>query len=270
MSDPDPSPNSSQNEQKDCVYCHQKLDTRQEQQAKYHNKCYVTSQFLPKIIPEELAVLDQLEKILGEPVPIIQEFDWDWDNVSSGYMINSGILIELTETPTITHLRIPGKLLASLPANIVQLKNLVELDLGRNQLSSFPETKGQLVNLGSLLLHENNLLSLPDSIGQLTSLQFLFLSFNKLEKFPDCIRHLINLKVLYVNSNVLHTIPDWIPQLMHLERLFLGENQLTKLPAALGKLPHLQYLDVSGNKGLGDIAKVYQNRGEVEELFQKL
>lgn len=66
--------------------------------------------------------------------------------------------------------------------NISTLKNIVDLDLSKNQLTELPESFGELVHLQRLDLFENKLTELPLSFAGLEKLRWLDLKENPLSQ----------------------------------------------------------------------------------------
>ncbi len=66
-----------------------------------------------------------------------------------------------------------NNLTGALPAEIHDLKNLVNLDVSNNQMTGIPAEVGQLKNLKVLNYANNNLSGLPMELGNLTQLQTL-------------------------------------------------------------------------------------------------
>jgi leucine-rich repeat protein SHOC2 len=149
-------------------------------------------------------------------------------------------------------------LTGALPAEIVRLSALRELNLGFNELTSLPVEIGQLTSLEGLILFDNQLTSLPAEIGQLTLLRELDLSGNQMTSLPAEIGQLTSLAVLDLRSNALTSLPAEIWQLTSLTSLYLSLNQLTSLPAEIGQLTALKWLHL-GNKGLTSVpAEIWQ------------
>ena len=137
--------------------------------------------------------------------------------------------------------------LTSLPKEIGNLTNLVYLHLRENDLTSLPNEIGNLKNLEGLYLRENNLTSLPSSIGNLTNLAYLDLHYNNLKSFPSSIVNLKNLEELNLKGNKLTSIPKEIGNLKNLKDLNLRVNYLDSLPSSIRKLKNLEYLRLRSN-----------------------
>ena len=71
------------------------------------------------------------------------------------------------------------------------------LDLSRLNLASVPAELSQLRSLRELFLSSNKLTSVPAELGQLQSLSLLDLSSNKLASVPTELGQLHNLRELY-------------------------------------------------------------------------
>jgi small GTP-binding protein len=83
----------------------------------------------------------------------------------SGNQVTS-LPAEIVELKNLTALNLSGNQLASLPAEIVELKNLTFLDISGNQLASLPAEIVELKNLTKLDLSENPLESPPPEIAE--------------------------------------------------------------------------------------------------------
>jgi small GTP-binding protein len=97
--------------------------------------------------------------------------------------------------------------LTSLPSELFQLTNLIELNLSRNRLSNLPPEICQLKRLTWLALNRNQFTILPEAISQLTNLTHLNLSSNRLSKLPPKICQLSKLKILNLRDNPLISPP---------------------------------------------------------------
>lgn len=112
-----------------------------------------------------------------------------------------------------------------LSPKIGQMKNLLDINLSRNQLGRFsPLEIMSLENLGDIDLDDSRLSCLPVEIG-----------------------HLQNLRSLNLSNNQLSSLPAEIGQLTNLQTLDLFGNQLSSLPAEIRNLKSLKYLDLRKN-----------------------
>ena len=90
--------------------------------------------------------------------------------------------------------------LTSIPSSIGDLECLRLLDCSC-KLQTVPKEVGNLTNLMELSLCDNRLETLPDELGRLTDLMRLSLCDNKLTTLPVTYSNLINLILLDVNDN---------------------------------------------------------------------
>lgn len=99
-------------------------------------------------------------------------------------------------------LDLSGKQLNKLPAYVLSLNNLEELDLSNNQLSgALPAEIKNLKKLKILDLSNNLMTGIPAEMGQLSNLQTLNLANNKLTGLPYELGNLKNLKTLNLAEN---------------------------------------------------------------------
>ena len=150
-------------------------------------------------------------------------------------------LEEALKNPSqVFRLSLRGKKLKKFPMEILQFKNLQELDLSKNKLDSIPEQIGTLPYLESLDLSNNKLEYLPDSIGYLKNLKKLVASKNNLTTLPKQIGNLENLEILDVWSNEFSSFPDELKKLkklrwMDLRNIMIDDNQQEYLQKLLPK-----------------------------------
>jgi hypothetical protein len=181
-----------------------------------------------------------------------------------------------------------GQKLTSFPKEILQLKNLNELWLSKNQIKEIPEEIGQLTQLQNLDLSNNQIHSLPESLKKLTYLKKLNLTKNPLEnpkqvfalitslpkltslemnfcnltQLPPEISKLSKLTDLQLVGNQIQSIPTEVGLLSNLQVLLLNRNNLTTLPNEIGKLARLQLLYADSNR----IAQIPSQIGELQKL----
>ncbi|NXW05078.1 LRCH1 protein, partial [Fregetta grallaria] len=99
--------------------------------------------------------------------------------------------------------------LGSLPEEIGQLKQLMELDVSCNEITALPQQIGQLKSLKELNVRRNYLEVLPQELVQLPLVKFDF-SCNKVLVIPICFRKMLQLQVLLLDNNPLQSPPAQI------------------------------------------------------------
>jgi Leucine-rich repeat (LRR) protein len=160
-----------------------------------------------------------------------------------------------------------NQLRGSIPSDLGNLTNLINLELSMNQLSgSIPAELGNLTNLMNLRLYTNQLTGgIPAELGSLTNLTELDLGGNQFTgNIPPELGNLTNLTYLYLGWNqfsqggsgnqLTGSIPAELGSLTNLTELDLKGNQLTgSIPPELGDLTNLTYLDLGENQLIGGI-----------------
>ncbi|XP_037656252.1 leucine-rich repeat and calponin homology domain-containing protein 1 isoform X2 [Choloepus didactylus] len=96
--------------------------------------------------------------------------------------------------------------LGSLPEEIGQLKQLMELDVSCNEITALPLQIGQLKSLRELSVRRNYLRVLPQELVDLPLVKFDF-SCNKVLVIPICFREMKQLQVLLLENNPLQSPP---------------------------------------------------------------
>ncbi|XP_012638141.1 leucine-rich repeat and calponin homology domain-containing protein 1 isoform X4 [Microcebus murinus] len=99
--------------------------------------------------------------------------------------------------------------LGSLPEEIGQLKQLMELDVSCNEITALPQQIGQLRSLRELNVRRNYLKVLPQELVDLPLVKFDF-SCNKVLVIPICFREMKQLQVLLLENNPLQSPPAQI------------------------------------------------------------
>ncbi|XP_043849654.1 leucine-rich repeat and calponin homology domain-containing protein 1 [Dromiciops gliroides] len=99
--------------------------------------------------------------------------------------------------------------LGSLPEEIGQLKQLMELDVSCNEITVLPQQIGQLKSLRELNIRRNYLKVLPPELVDLPLVKFDF-SCNKVLVIPICFREMKQLQVLLLENNPLQSPPAQI------------------------------------------------------------
>merc|ERR1711879_1053648 len=155
---------------------------------------------------------------------------------------------QLTELSHLTRLRsltLFNNNIEELPASIIKLTQLKNLNLGMNRLCFLPK-EFSFFSLEILDLSYNNLTdgSLPRSLWNNKKLRALYLSDNDLEKLtPEVGKLAGSLEVLALRSNDIFELPAEMGMLGCLKELHLSYNRLMVLPPEFGNLK--QFKEVS-------------------------
>ena len=90
----------------------------------------------------------------------------------------------------------------SLPATLADLRNLEELDLGRNGIRSVPPQVASLRGLKKLSLDYNDIREVPAFVGELKNLRELSINANGGARLPQSLAGLKGLKVFMGNNRL--------------------------------------------------------------------
>ncbi len=107
-------------------------------------------------------------------------------------------LKEVRHVDSVYVLKLNYKRLRQIPSKVFEMRNLRELDLGRNFIDSIPPEIGRLSRLERLDLRRNKLRSVPAELGKLTRLKYLNLSRNPILDLPDEMGNLTQLEELII------------------------------------------------------------------------
>ncbi|NMH85961.1 leucine-rich repeat domain-containing protein [Flavivirga algicola] len=164
-----------------------------------------------------------------------------------------------------------NQLSGTIPSQLEDLTNLIELNLSNNQLfGSIPSEIGGLLNLTHLYLFDNQLSGIiPNELGNLTSLVHLYLYVNQLTgNIPSELGNLTNLSRLRLTSNQFTgSIPSSLSNLTSLIILELANNNLTGgIPSELGTLNNLEQLYLYNNQLTGSIPNTFETLPNLTRL----
>lgn len=176
-----------------------------------------------------LTALDAAENALTSLAP--SQADWLQLCQLETLDLESNALASLPDCGHMTALRtvhLAHNRLVSLPASLVALPRLTELDASHNALTAI----------------------LPDdALAEADSaLASVLLRNNRLEHIPALLLSCTGLRALHLAANALATVPLGISALIHLDSLNLACNRLTTLPPELGLLGSLTELNLAGNQ----------------------
>lgn len=146
-----------------------------------------------------------------------------------------------------TQFKMPCWTLLSVPPEIGQLVNLVDLDLSWQFLRELPREIFRLGQLRWLRLARNRFIAISPQVSQLQALRLLDLSDNRLSFLPPEIGSLGNLKRLYLCKNRLKALPSELGALTNLRDFNISENQFQIVPSIIGQLIHLERLSLHCN-----------------------
>ncbi|XP_075274261.1 DISP complex protein LRCH3 isoform X20 [Opisthocomus hoazin] len=99
--------------------------------------------------------------------------------------------------------------LVSIPEEIGQLRQLMELDVSCNEIQTIPPQIGSLESLRDLNVRRNNLVRLPEELAELPLIRLDF-SCNKITTIPVCYRNLRHLQTIMLENNPLQSPPAQI------------------------------------------------------------
>ena len=148
-----------------------------------------------------------------------------------------------------------------------KIKNILELNLSKQNLKSFPTEKlKNLPKLTFLNLEENqiekicdlsycedlysinlnrNMIKKIEGISNLKSLEKLSLNNNLIEKIEGCENNK-RLRFLFLGKNKIRNIDSIENQVLFIEELILCENEIQSIPEKFS-LPYLRFLDLNEN-----------------------
>jgi small GTP-binding protein domain len=184
-------------------------------------------------------------------------------------------LIRIAQKNKVTALDLSSRILARLPAEISELKNLWEFYISHNRLTSLPAEISELKNLRKFDISHNELTSLPPEISKLKNLRKLYIYDNRLTSLPPEISELKNLTELDISRNQLTWLPAEISELKNLTEFDISINQLTLLPPEISELKNLTKFDLFRNqltslppeiKELKNLMKFYISRNRLTSL----
>ena len=227
----------------------------------------------------EYEALMELEQILGEPLPKIEEVDLNFGYVSENFRVlelgiykkqveklpesigklkqlkildlgyNKLVKLpkELRNLVGITRLNLMFNLFTEIPLMIRKMVTLKELEFQGNNLTELPSWINKLTFMTGMDFGHNKLEVLHENIGNHPKLLYLDLWNNKLSNLPNTIGQLTELKLLGLSRNQIVTLPESIGNLSNLTSLALDSNQIDALPESICNLNHLEKLDISYN-----------------------
>lgn len=155
--------------------------------------------------------------------------------------------------------------LEKLPASLMSLPKLRQLEFYRTGISEIPHEIGNLQSLEALMTYENQITTIPEEISNLKKLRVLNVIEN-LEEFPDFIGRITQLEELYLGYPGLTTassVPLSFRNLTSLRHLALF-GQLKEVPFYLDEFTALKSLNLSRSSLIEEIDPAIF---ELDELY---
>jgi len=167
-----------------------------------------------------------------------------------GNNLNGSLPSELVQLPELIELTVTGNLSGNIPVEYSQLQKLEELTLSSSNFSGeIPVWLSQLQNLKKLSLGGGLSGNIPTELTQLPLLESLGLTGNNFvnNSIPSFIGNISTLKYLRLVNDHEGTIPNEFTLLSNLDKLYLGWNNLSGTIPDLTNLP-LWSFDIRKNK----------------------
>jgi internalin A len=197
-----------------------------------------TNNTKPAIKPDQLAILQELSKLLDTPLKEIESL-----NVLEDYYSSLSVSYCISSDGDVIGLSVYGKEITNLEIDLIyKLKNLSHLYLNENQVQDISPLS-RFSNLVSLSLYDNKIQDISP-LSELINLQHLGLSNNKIHDIT-ILTKLSNLTDLYLNYTHIRDISS-LSKLINLRNLSLNYNYIQNISPLAG-LVNLQYLYVGEN-----------------------
>jgi len=181
----------------------------------------------------------------------------NWLGASGSECSWYGVSCDATESHVERIILQKNQLNGTIPGQLDDLSNLLNLNLAENQLTgSIPPELGSLANLEKLYLFDNQLSgTIPPELGNLSNLIALHIDGEFTGTIPPELGNLSNLTELYIYSKTLLSggIPAEFGNMSSLGNLYLRGGLSGSIPAELGNLSNLFSLHIADNRLTGTI-----------------
>lgn len=146
----------------------------------------------------------------------------------------------------VTVLSLDNMGLTELPAYVLSLKNLRDLDISGNNFDKIPSELINLKNLRVLRARDNKIKEIPIGIEKI-GLVWVFLERNRINSIPDEFFMQKSITTLNLSDNYIEKISEAIGEMEKLSELYLSNNRIRSLPQQISCLKNLFTLCVDNN-----------------------
>ena len=199
----------------------------------------------PKIRPEERSDADEEERRRRRE-------EHRWESVATmkekcGKILDRVRSGELDVESTTT-LDVSDCGLETFPEEILRLKNLEFLNLGKNDLTDLPASfASKLPKLKILFCLGNKFTKVPEVLGEMKNLFMLSFKANKVREVPE--KSLSpSLGWLILSDNEIEVLPESLGDCLPMRKLMLAGNKIKQLPTFMSRLENLELLRASDNR----------------------
>ena len=222
-------------------------------------KHIITGGRLRTRVPIKLAIKLKKPGIILDDLLSITNIDFvassiGWSNLNLSELDIKWIS-NLTKHMVVKQLSLSQNQLSVLPISTTShLRKCTKLDLHQNNIENIPASILELPMIKELNLSLNKISELP-SVSWSASLVQLNLSRNELKTLPNCATELCtdSMAVLRLEHNQLKTVPECVSFLYNLNTLDISHNpEIHVLPIHLGRLKKLKQLNLIGLHHLYD------------------
>ncbi|CAL6341707.1 unnamed protein product [Bathycoccus prasinos] len=154
-----------------------------------------------------------------------------------------------SETERQTHLDLSECGLRTVPEEVLRLRNLEFLNLGKNKLHALPDSFAKdLPNLKILFCLANEFRKVPDVLGEMEHLFMLSFKQNRVSEIPEQSLPIASLGWLILSDNEIEVLPKSLGKCRKMRKLMLAGNKIKELPTFMSELVNLELLRASDNR----------------------
>lgn len=139
--------------------------------------------------------------------------------------------------------------LRAVPKEVLRLRNLEFLNLGKNKLNALPDSFAKdLPNLKILFCLANEFRKVPEVLGEMEHLFMLSFKANKVREIPEQSLPIASLGWLILSDNEIEVLPKSLGKCRKMRKLMLAGNKIKELPTFMSELVNLELLRASDNR----------------------